>query len=710
MTTTTNGCCLKRVGLLWLFLLSLVSSQSPPSHLRGSRQLQSRQYSLWSPIHIHSTLLQWKNQYPNLVKLTTAQDAYGLSTAGNASDCPYDDGDGCKNYILTIQDFLVHPENSPSSNALPEVLWSGEVHGDERVGPTAVMEAASLLLQAASCEATFEYNPTLHASCSSTLQQQYGIHKRRRLWLARLVSTRRIVIVPTANALGYYQNTRREDDIDVNRDFPFDYNTTTQASLCMRTIAGRTLNELFRSHLFQLSLTFHGGMELIGYEWGANSYRGVLSPDDTAQSQIANAYSTFGGGWNTSSNYPVGPMDQLVYTIQGGMEDWAYAGSWIRDKVVQCQPSTHGGYAAYKTVYNDSMLRAFNILIEASSPKTPSFDTLGTSDDVLSSSTAGNGHVSRNIRLSLLSADLVEPYLSFVGVDSVALATDILPLTGRNCARVNAVRVPQTRSQVTVEWTVGGALEIDETELYYGSWSDVVTQVDCLTQPSNTLDSTLMAASMISPTNGTGYFSNAGASPPTTTSTSATGDLPLGPVFRASVNLSSFGLGDEVFVIAKARVDQSWLDQPGGIAPLVPPQAHIVNARTNPTWFHQNNGRVIQGRLDWYSVIPLTLVISDTTEVEDFAAVFEQDAVLKTAAPSRTPTMSPTPVPTPKPTESLTPVPTPMLTVDSGTKSDGADGLYADARCNAHSMCLFYGLADNCCPTNQGIYLDCCGY
>jgi len=234
-TMRITGGSLRFLAFWWFAtLVSIAASKSPNVNLlRNGRRLQPRQYSYWSPQEIHSTLLQWKDEYPNLVRVKTAQDAYGLFAAGNSSDCPYDDGDGCFNYILTIQDFSLHPENSSSSNALPEVFWSGELHGDERVGPTAVMEAATLLLQVASCEATsLESNP----SCSSVLQEQ-GIGRWGRQWLARLVTTRRIVIVPTANALGYYQNTRREGDVDVNRDFPFDYE---DSSLCMQTIAGES--------------------------------------------------------------------------------------------------------------------------------------------------------------------------------------------------------------------------------------------------------------------------------------------------------------------------------------------------------------------------------------------------------------------------------------------------------------------------------------
>ena len=59
--------------------------------------------------------------------------------------------------ILTIQDFELHPENSSSSNVLPEVFWSGELHGDERVGPTVVMEAAFLLLGGILCASEMDH-------------------------------------------------------------------------------------------------------------------------------------------------------------------------------------------------------------------------------------------------------------------------------------------------------------------------------------------------------------------------------------------------------------------------------------------------------------------------------------------------------------------------------------------------------------------------
>lgn len=45
---------------------------------------------------------------------------------------------------------------------------------------------------------------------------------------------------------------------------------------------------------------------VISYEWGSPNWVGALSPDDTAQAEIAKAYSQFGGGWATSDPYSYG--------------------------------------------------------------------------------------------------------------------------------------------------------------------------------------------------------------------------------------------------------------------------------------------------------------------------------------------------------------------------------------------------------------------
>ena len=72
-------------------------------------------------------------------------------------------------------------------------------------------------------------------------------------------------------------------------------------------------------------------------------------------------------------------MNDIVYPVHGGMEDWAYASSWS-PKVVSggCDPSTYGGYDKALTKYNDGVLRSLTILVEASKIKRPSKKNLGS--------------------------------------------------------------------------------------------------------------------------------------------------------------------------------------------------------------------------------------------------------------------------------------------------------------------------------------------
>ena len=86
-------------------------------------------------------------------------------------------------------------------------------------------------------------------------------------------------------------------------------------------------------------------------------------------------------------------------------------------------------------------------------------------------------------------------------------------------------------------------------------------------------------------------------------------------------------------------------------------QSHMVNARTNSSWYHTNNGKVIQGRQDWYSVIPMTLIISDMADLQDVSSSANEPVPIPawTVAPTPAPTGSPTVLSTPAPT--LLPMP-----------------------------------------------------
>ena len=66
---------------------------------------------------------------------------------------------------------------------------------------------------------------------------------------------------------------------------------------------------------------------------------------------------------------------------------------------------------AQRTHYNNATLRAFNVLVETANEKAPPQSTLGHDEALLNpkaDSSGGNGHVPRNVRLSLSLIDLVQ--------------------------------------------------------------------------------------------------------------------------------------------------------------------------------------------------------------------------------------------------------------------------------------------------------------
>ena len=102
-------------------------------------------------------------------------------------------------------------------------------------------------------------------------------------WLTRLVKTRNIVVVPAANALGWDVHQREEADLDPNRDYPHD-----QPRECLQSQTAKTINSLFQEFRFRTCVTFHGGIDLIGYPWGDIEHdQRPTSPDDAVFTEAA---------------------------------------------------------------------------------------------------------------------------------------------------------------------------------------------------------------------------------------------------------------------------------------------------------------------------------------------------------------------------------------------------------------------------------------
>lgn len=183
-----------------------------------------------------------------------------------------------------------------------------------------------------------------------------------------------------------------------------------------------------------------------------------------------------------------------------------------------------------------------------------------------------------------------------------------------------------TGTTTTIEWTVGGSLTIDDTSLYIGTW-DKVESLDCQTELH--ADSVVgiqtqleKITTMTSPTQGSTRFSSSGPVPQPSDASplldKTQSKVYKDPIFSATIDTSTYQKGDELVLLAFAKVDQNWKTQPTNIAPHVLPTSHIVNARTDSHWTHENSetGERIQGRTEWMS-LPVTIIIGGSGDDDD---------------------------------------------------------------------------------------------
>ena len=489
--------------------------------MASAKRYQYQKYS-----ELVAKMIALQSEHPTMLRLFTAQDRYGLPAVGN---CASSDTKGkCLVYSILLTNLTSLEADPGLLITRPSLFISGTLHGNEWIGPHATVAMVEYVLQ----------------------------HYEQEPWLRFLLNERMTVVVPIANADGFEHNRREEDGIDPNRDFGFD----VDPKRCMKTIAGRSINELFREHIFRIAITFHGGANVIAYQWGdtkhcdgypRNCRGGYVSSDDKAMKDVGRAMSNYAGKAPSEGVYAVGPCNdpRIIYPVNGGMEDWAYGASWHSSKTA-CRPETHGGYPVAKSIYNNVTHRAPNFLVEAANRKRPPAEQLGADDDVLNAGGQGDGHIPRNIRLMLVGMDSIEPYI-YIRKTSLqkkgeppSSADHFLELINSN----KAVTFEELATlEISVEWIVGGAFTVDYTKLHV-----VLRQAG---QAGKVLSESSIPATPVGVKNW---------------KTAGTVGVPPGAQYKATVSLGSVAAGghrrrlqaDEmvVEVYASAAVDGKWND------------------------------------------------------------------------------------------------------------------------------------------------------
>lgn len=235
---------------------------------------------------------------------------------------------------------------------------------------------------------------------------------------------RLVVAIPMTNPYGYYNKVRGEKGRDPNRDFPYD----NQATACMQTVTGRVLHRIFYHYgHIQTGISFHGGAQSITYPWGCYRHLNAVAPDDKAMAAQALELARLGG----KGVYTTGTMNEVVYPVYGGMEDWAYALGPSSEPKVTCAPSSFGGFTDTYSA-SASLPSASIYLVEISDEKSPSevgnLSEIWTAKDSLYISPGP-----RSVRLALATVQLVKPTAQLVPM----LVNGTIPISLMGCVSVS---------------------------------------------------------------------------------------------------------------------------------------------------------------------------------------------------------------------------------------------------------------------------------
>eukprot|EP00928_Gymnodinium_smaydae_P056461 TRINITY_DN39849_c0_g1_i1.p1 TRINITY_DN39849_c0_g1~~TRINITY_DN39849_c0_g1_i1.p1 ORF type:complete len:739 (+),score=97.14 TRINITY_DN39849_c0_g1_i1:72-2288(+) len=329
-----------------------------------------------------------RREYPEIVETFSAQEAFPevLPSRRQWGTC---DGEPCQTLVVRLGN------RSALTRTTPEVFFSGALHGDERIGPATVTELAGFLCR------------RFRAGDAE---------------IVHLLNTRSAWITPMTNAEGYANFHREENGIDPNRDFPY----LQKPGSCMRSQTARVVNELFRRHLFQFMLTFHGGIRSLTYEWGSRNHaigrKSTEAPDNSAFVAVGRLIQRDAGrDARLRPWYQIAPITDLVYWVDGGMEDWSYGAGWEASPspITVCTPKDYGGYAANRTKYRRDSIATIVYLAETDDFKSPPATSLGSTTDVWGLSgvpTHTKTHVARNLRMCLRLLELARPEVLFIDV------------------------------------------------------------------------------------------------------------------------------------------------------------------------------------------------------------------------------------------------------------------------------------------------------
>ena len=470
----------------------------------SSRGRDVTEYSYFDYSSMTAMLDNFNTTYPDLVELTTAQDAYSLPPCRDGYDIP----------ILRITN------EATLTSQRPEVLFLGGIHGNEAIAVSAAMYLAKFLID------------------------NYGSDD----YIKYLVDDREIYIMPCLNPYGLQENSRNDGNgEDMNRDFSYDKDNTP-----FTTLGARAVHEVMAEHLFISAVNWHSGLEAIGYAWGCEAHDTPTdeSPDDAAFHSQGQAMRTYAGDY--SGFYPTGRNNDVIYAVQGAFSDYAYAATW----------DTGNSDPSWPTMG----CRALGYTVEISTTKEPATDTLGTDEDIYTPGGAGDGYISKNIRLALYQIDTASPYVRSMDGDEDP-------------------RYANAGERMEMEWIVGGCEEVDSTQVVISGQPDV-------------MNNTYLSSENLS---GKSCWDGLGS-----------GGNPF-TLERFKQEITAPETPGTYYYVIRASADGHLVDQ-GNPEPSVPPRSLYARMRVESGTIIENGGNQLVCRRDYTSGI-YTLIVNSSVEL-----------------------------------------------------------------------------------------------
>lgn len=199
------------------------------------------------------------------------------------------------------------------------------------------------------------------------------------------------------------------------RDFP--YNREDDDFKWFSTVGARATFKIFQDNLIVSALSFHAGMETIGYNWG--SYNHMTEDEQSTESPDHMMYQRISYILQEQSHVeflediPVGPMTDTIYAWYGSLDDWAYGQSWdtVQPSLTDhCDPTTYQPFDNEEYFTDIDHIQTELYIVEASNQKDPSENLFGDNYDVSCNNCRSDGYINRYIRMWLAFIDLSQPY------------------------------------------------------------------------------------------------------------------------------------------------------------------------------------------------------------------------------------------------------------------------------------------------------------